>query len=79
MASFVPPTLASEAVFHIGSFAVRNTMITAVMTICLWLVVGLLVRKKKYAMVPGGIQNFIAVITEGWRLWSRNPFGKLEI
>lgn len=65
MASFVPPTLASETIFHVGGFEVRNTMITAVMTLCVWLVVGLLVRKKKYALVPGGIQNFVEVVIEG--------------
>jgi F-type H+-transporting ATPase subunit a len=65
MASFVPPTLASETIFHIGGFEVRNTMITAVMTICVWLVIGLLVKRKKYAMVPSGIQNFMEVIVGG--------------
>jgi F-type H+-transporting ATPase subunit a len=65
MASFVPPTLASEPIFHIGGFEVRNTIITALMTLCVWLVVGLLVRRKKYAMVPSGIQNFVEVIIEG--------------
>lgn len=65
MANFVPPTLASETIFHIGGFEVRNTLITAVMTILVWLVIGLLVRRRKYAMVPGGIQNFMEVVVEG--------------
>jgi F-type H+-transporting ATPase subunit a len=65
MASFVPPTLASETIFHIGGFEVRNTIITAVMTMTVWLVVGLLVKRKKYALVPSGIQNFVEVIVEG--------------
>ncbi|MFA6917335.1 MAG: F0F1 ATP synthase subunit A [Candidatus Gracilibacteria bacterium] len=65
MAQFVPPTLASETIFHIGGFEVRNTMITAVMTLCVWLVIALLVRRKKYAMVPSGVQNFMEVIVEG--------------
>jgi F-type H+-transporting ATPase subunit a len=65
MASFVPPTLASETIFHIGGFEVRNTIITAVVTMTVWLVVGLLVKRKKYALVPSGIQNFVEVIVEG--------------
>jgi len=65
MASFVPPTLASETIFHIGGFEVRNTIITALMTMTVWLVIGLLLKKKRYAMVPGGLQNFVEVIIEG--------------
>jgi len=65
MASFIPPTLASETIFHIGGFEVRNTIITAVMTMTVWLIIGLLVKRKKYALVPSGIQNFVEVIVEG--------------
>ena len=65
MADFIPPTLASETIFHIGSFEVRNTMIAAVMTICVWLVIGLVLRRKKYALVPGGTQNLVEMVIEG--------------
>lgn len=65
MASFVPPTLASETIFQIGSFEVRNTLIASVMTILVLTVVGLLVRRKKYAMVPSGIQNLAEMLVGG--------------
>ncbi len=66
MANFVPPTLASETVFHIGSFPVRNTQIAAMFAILVLLIVGLLVRRKKYALVPTGVQNFVEMIIEGF-------------
>lgn len=65
MATFIPPTLASEPIFHIGSFEVRNTLITSAMTILLLLTIGLVLKRKKYALVPGGFQNFIESIVEG--------------
>lgn len=64
-ATFVPPTLGSETIFHIGSFEVRNTLITAVMTLILLAIVGLVLRRKKYALIPGGFQNFVEAIIEG--------------
>ena len=64
MATFIPPTLGSEAIFNIGSFEVRNTLITAVLTLLLLTIVGLVLRRKKYALVPGGFQNFIETIIE---------------
>lgn len=65
MAGFVPPTLGSEPIFHIGSFDVRNTLITSLMTMLLLLVIGLVLKKKKYAIVPGGLQNTIEAIVGG--------------
>lgn len=66
MGDFVPPTLASETIFHIGSFEVRNTLIASVMTILVLAIVGLLVRRKKYAMVPSGIQNLMEALVGGF-------------
>ena len=65
MADFIPPTLASETIFNIGSFEVRNTLITAVMTLLVWLVIGLLLKRKKYVLVPAGIQNVMETMIEG--------------
>ncbi|EKD63718.1 MAG: hypothetical protein ACD_51C00224G0015 [uncultured bacterium] len=62
MAEFVPPTLASETIFHIGSFEVRNTLITAVMTLTVFLFIGLVLKKRKYALVPGGLQNLVEAV-----------------
>ncbi|MFA5947999.1 MAG: F0F1 ATP synthase subunit A [Candidatus Gracilibacteria bacterium] len=66
MATFTPPTLASETIFHIGSFEVRNTLITSLMTLVLLIVIALLVRRKKYALVPTGIQNFVEMLIGGF-------------
>ncbi|MBI4975254.1 F0F1 ATP synthase subunit A [Candidatus Peregrinibacteria bacterium] len=65
MASFIPPTLASETIFSIGTFEVRNTLITDVFTLVLLVVVGLLVKRKNYQLVPHGIQNFVEVLVGG--------------
>ncbi|MFA6305983.1 MAG: F0F1 ATP synthase subunit A [Candidatus Gracilibacteria bacterium] len=65
MAQFVPPTLASEPVFHIGEFAVRNTHITSILTLCVLLAVGLVLRSKKYQLVPGGFQNLMEALIGG--------------
>lgn len=65
MAEFVPPTLASETIFHIGSFEFRNTLITALMTLVLLIVAGLILKRKKYALVPGGFQNLVEVVVGG--------------
>jgi F-type H+-transporting ATPase subunit a len=65
MADFIPPTLGSETIFHIGSFDVRNTLITSLMTVAFFLVIALVLRRKKYAMVPGGFQNLMESLIEG--------------
>ncbi|MEK7673229.1 MAG: F0F1 ATP synthase subunit A [Patescibacteria group bacterium] len=64
MAEFIPPTLGSETIFMIGSFEVRNTLITSVLTLIVLISIGLVVRRRKYAMVPGGSQNFVEFLIE---------------
>jgi len=65
MASFVPPTLGSETIFHIGSFEVRNTVIAALLSMIVLVTIGLFVRRKKYALIPSGIQNLVEALIEG--------------
>lgn len=65
MAEFVPPTLGSETIFHIGSFEVRNTLISSAMTILLLTIIGLVLRRKKYAIIPGGFQNLVESVVGG--------------
>lgn len=65
MAEFVPPTLGSETIFHIGSFEVRNTLISSAMTILLLTIIGLILRRKKYAIIPGGFQNLVESVVGG--------------
>jgi len=66
MANFVPPTLGSETIFNIGSFEVRNTLLASILAIVVLAVIGLMVRRRKYAMVPGGIQNVVESIIGGF-------------
>lgn len=63
---FVPPTLGSETIFHIGSFEVRNTLIASTLVIVVFLIMGLVLKKKKYALVPGGFQNLVEMIIGGF-------------
>lgn len=63
---FVPPTLGSETIFNIGSFEIRNTLIASSLTILLFVIIGLLVRRKKYALVPGGLQNLVELVIQGF-------------
>lgn len=63
--AFTPPTLGSETIFSIGSFEVRNTLISSLLTVLILTIVGLCVRRRKYAMVPSGIQNLSEVFIEG--------------
>jgi len=66
MAGFVPPTLGSETIFHIGSFEVRNTIIASLLAILVLTIVGLLVRRRRYAIIPGGIQNLMEALIGGF-------------
>ncbi|MFA4890916.1 MAG: F0F1 ATP synthase subunit A [Candidatus Gracilibacteria bacterium] len=65
MADFIPPTLASETIFHIGSFQVRNTLIASLLTVLVLLIVGVVLNRKKYALVPGGFQNLVESLIGG--------------
>jgi len=50
------PTLAPEVVFQVGSINITNTMINAWLAILIFLVLGLLLRKK-LKLKPGKLQN----------------------
>jgi F-type H+-transporting ATPase subunit a len=66
MADFIPPTLSSETIFKIGGFEVRNTIMAALLSIIVLTIIGLLVKRRKYALVPGGIQNLAESVIEGF-------------
>ena len=55
--------LAAEAIFHIGSWPVTNSMINAWIAVVFFVLIGLAVRNKK-AAVPRGIQNVMEAIVE---------------
>jgi len=59
---FVPPTLASETIGHIGGFEIRNTMIMAWIVMAILIIVALVLKKRKYQMVPTGLQNLVESI-----------------
>src|SRR3989338_7122900 len=59
------PTLASETIFHLGSFEVRNTLIMAWLAMFVWLVIALLGKSTGYKIIPGRFQALLEVIVEG--------------
>ncbi|MDX9970934.1 MAG: FoF1 ATP synthase subunit a [Candidatus Gracilibacteria bacterium] len=65
-AKFTPPTLGSETIFHLGVFEVRNTLIASFMAIFVLLVIGLILRKQKYALVPSGFQSVVEMVIGGF-------------
>ncbi len=65
MAAIQAPTLASEVVGHLGSFAIRNTLVMAWLAMAVFIVLGLLLRRTRYKEVPGRFQAFMEMIIEG--------------
>lgn len=51
------PPLGAEQLFHIGSFAITNTMVTVWVAMVFFLVLGLALRKRVHVR-PGKLQNF---------------------
>ena len=59
------PPLASETIFHLGFFEVRNTMIMAWLAMAVIVVIALLARRTQYKMIPGRLQAFFEIVIEG--------------
>lgn len=57
------PTLAPETLFHIGNIPVTNTIVNAWLAIIIFLIVGLILRRK-IALRPGKLQNFFEFFLE---------------
>lgn len=57
------PTLVPETLFHIGKLPVTNTIINTWLAIAIFLVLGLVLRKKIY-LKPSKIQNFMEFFLE---------------
>ncbi len=57
------PPLIAEPIFHLGNFAVTNTLINSSLTVVFFFIIGLILRNKT-ALVPRGIQNFAESILE---------------
>lgn len=56
-------SIQAESLFHIGSFNVTNSIVLAVITFLLFLVLAFAL-KGRIKMIPRGIQNLIEVVTE---------------
>ncbi len=57
------PTLAPEALFHVGPLTITNTIINTWMAMGIFLFVGIMVVRK-VKMRPGKLQNFLEYILE---------------
>ncbi|KKW23324.1 MAG: ATP synthase subunit a [Parcubacteria group bacterium GW2011_GWA2_51_12] len=57
------PPLAAETIFQIGPLPVTNTYINSTIVLVLFLILGLLLRKRT-AEVPGKLQNFVESVFE---------------
>ena len=56
-------SIAAESLFHIGSFAVTNTLVVT-LGISLLIIAGSLILKKRISLVPRGFQNIVESILE---------------
>ena len=56
-------SLAAEPIFHIGSFAVTNTLLMSWVIIAFLFAITFLLRKKLFA-VPRGLQNIVELGVE---------------
>lgn len=59
------PTLASEAIGHIGFFELRNTMLMAWLAMIVLLGIGFGGKGTGYRMIPSRLQAFLEIIIEG--------------
>ncbi|MFA6485879.1 MAG: F0F1 ATP synthase subunit A [Candidatus Magasanikbacteria bacterium] len=57
------PTLAPDILFHIGGYAITNTMVNAWLALIIFLALGIIV-KKSVSLRPRGVQNFIEYFLE---------------
>lgn len=61
--SLALPPVAAEAVYHIGTFPITNSMINAWIAVVFFVIIGLLIRRRT-ALVPKGFQNVAEGIVE---------------
>ncbi len=58
------PTLASETVFMIGSFEVRNTMLMAWLAMAVLIIISIAARLTGYKLIPSRFQSAIEMVVE---------------
>ena len=59
------PTLASEAVGHLGFFEIRNTMLMAWLAVLVLVCIAALGRARGYKTIPSRFQALLEIIVEG--------------
>lgn len=57
-------TLAAEPIFHLGNFAVTNSLLNSWLAVFIIVILTLVIRRN-IKRIPRGIQNFAEVIVEG--------------
>ena len=65
MSAIEAPSLASEAIGHLGNLEIRNTMLMAWIAMGILIALALLLRRTKYRQVPGRFQAFMELVIEG--------------
>ena len=71
------PPLAAEPMFFIGNFAVTNTMINAWVAVVFFIVVALMISRKR-ADVPRGLQNVVEWLLEAGLNFAESVTGNRE-
>lgn len=71
-------SLAAEPIFHLGSFAVTNSLLVGVIVMIILVSVSLVISRRQLAEVPQGFQNFIEVIIEGALTFIESVTGNRE-
>lgn len=62
MSSSLNISLASEAVAHIGSFEIRNTMLMAWLAMIAMLVAATVIRNTGFKLIPGRLQTAVEIV-----------------
>lgn len=65
MSTLHPPTLASETLFSVGGFDVRNTILMAWITMLLLICLALIGKLRGYRLIPSRYQAFLEIVVEG--------------
>ncbi len=57
-------SIAAEPIFHVGSFPITNSVLSAWATLVIWSGIAIAVRVRPVKLVPIGIQNFFELLFE---------------
>lgn len=71
-------SLAAEPIFHIGSFAVTNSLVVGLIVTLIFATVAWFISRRKFQEVPSGFQNFMEVLIEGALTFIESVTGNRE-